>query len=728
MRKAKILIVDDEEDIRKTLRGSLEDAGLEVVTAGDGKEALAIVKTMPLDFVFLDIWLPGMDGMEILRAIKEFDNSLKVVIITGHGTVATAIQATKLGASDFLEKPLSLDSVFSTINEIIGKTSAAENNETKREKENGDIGEFIGESSKTIELRKKVNRLSRIDDEILIVGEKGTGKKMAAILIHQNSSRKNTPLVKIDCSLFLPEELEEALWGGSGKDVSSAESFPQNGALRKASQGTILLESIEEMALKTQEKLFQFIQDKEKNNLRLIATTMKNLREAFKEGIFSKNLYLHLKKNIVIMPTLRERKGDIPLLLNFFLKNFSAKHGRPLKEIDDNALKTLINFNWPGNVKELKNISERLVLSLPASIITVDDISPSIRGETIVRKNRIYDNCLSLKEAENAWKRNFILYNLKKNNWNIADTARKLKINRRNLHGYIKKLEIEVIETGYKKKSHQRTLKQSVVLSGRGLHSGLKTGLILSPLPPNSGIIFGNISTGKTIPAHIDYVESTEYATSLEKDGAVAGTIEHLMAVFHAYHISNLLIKINDEVPIIDGSAIEFCRLIEDAGIEEQDIPEEDIIIKEKYQIGKTSSESSFISIEPAEKFSVKYTLCYPKPVGKQQYFFVLENENSFKSEIAPARTFGFLKDIESLEKKGLASGGRLNNFILIDDEKIVNTELRFPDEFVRHKILDLMGDFYLLGRPIKGLVTAKMTGHFHNNALMKLIREKMVL
>jgi UDP-3-O-acyl N-acetylglucosamine deacetylase len=267
-----------------------------------------------------------------------------------------------------------------------------------------------------------------------------------------------------------------------------------------------------------------------------------------------------------------------------------------------------------------------------------------------------------------------------------------------------------------------------MVLSGRGLHSGIKTGLILSPLSPNSGIVFGNISDGSTIPAHLDFVESTEYATSLRKGNTQASTIEHVLATLHAYRISNLLIKINNEVPIMDGSATDFCQLLEDAGIEEQDAEIDEIIISDRYTVGEVAADRKFMVVEPCDTLTIHYTLDYPSPVGRQEYTFVLENEQAFKEQIAPARTFGFLKDIEALEKKGLASGGRLNNFILIDDEKIINTELRFPDEFVRHKILDLMGDLYLLGHPIRGKITANMTGHTQNCALLHLLRENIQL
>jgi UDP-3-O-acyl N-acetylglucosamine deacetylase len=264
-----------------------------------------------------------------------------------------------------------------------------------------------------------------------------------------------------------------------------------------------------------------------------------------------------------------------------------------------------------------------------------------------------------------------------------------------------------------------------MVLSGRGLHSGDKTGLILTPLPPNSGIVFGNISSGDMIPANIDYVSSTDYATCLESTNSVVRTIEHFLAVLHAYRITNLMIKINQEVPIMDGSSVDFCRMVEDAGIEEQDEPLEEVVVKEQYTIGDPNGKNKFITVEPFHELSIHYILRYPKPVGHQEYTFVMKDENAFKTEIAPARTFGFLKDIEALEQKGLGGGGRLNNFILIDDNKIINTDLRFKDEFVRHKILDMIGDLYLLGRPIKGKIKANMTGHGENIAFVRMLREK---
>jgi UDP-3-O-acyl N-acetylglucosamine deacetylase len=272
----------------------------------------------------------------------------------------------------------------------------------------------------------------------------------------------------------------------------------------------------------------------------------------------------------------------------------------------------------------------------------------------------------------------------------------------------------------------QRTLKKSVVISGHGLHSGVKTGLILHPLPPNSGVQFSGISADATVPAHLDFVGSTGYATSLRSKGIVVGTVEHFLAVLHSYRVSNLLVKVQGEIPILDGSALEFCELIEEAGIREQESDWSEIVVDRPYRVEAKNGET--IGIEPADFFGVRYHLEYPKPVGIQEYTYICQGPESFKLAIAPARTFGFLRDIEKLEKLGLVNGGRLSNCILLDDEKVVNTELRFPDEFARHKILDIVGDFYLLGRPIRGMITARMTGHSDNVALLKEIKQGMRL
>jgi UDP-3-O-acyl N-acetylglucosamine deacetylase len=274
----------------------------------------------------------------------------------------------------------------------------------------------------------------------------------------------------------------------------------------------------------------------------------------------------------------------------------------------------------------------------------------------------------------------------------------------------------------------ERTIARSVLVNGQGLHSGARTGLILQPLPAGSGIVFGSILSGETVPALIDHVNSTGYATTLVRGGMVAQTVEHLLAALHAYGITNLLVKMQAEVPVLDGSAQELCELLEEGGLVDQDSTVEEVVIDQRYAVGSEDPEEKGISIEPADRFEVHYTLDYPSPIGRQEFDFSMIDAAAFRREIAPARTFGFVKEISALEQMGLANGGRLNNCILVGDEGVVNAPLRFPDEFVRHKILDICGDFYLLGRPIRGRITARRTGHSDNVALLRVLRAKFGL
>jgi len=445
----KVLIVDDEERVVQSIAGVLEDEGFRVAKAKSGEEAIKVFQQEEPDVTLLDIWMPGMDGIEVLKRLKWIAPECQVIMVSGHATISTAMTAVKLGAFDFIEKPLSLDVLLMTIR-------------------------------RALDHQKELLTVQRSGE--IVTEEPFQGKKI------------------------FPEEMVGGLTG----------------------------------------------------------------------------------------PPLASIREVIPLT---------------------------------------KEIAKR-------------------KGTSLLP---------------------------------------------------------------------QRTLKQSMVLYGTGLHSGKKTGLLLQPLPPHSGILFGNISSDEVVPAHLDYVQTTEFATTLKKGRAIAKTVEHLMAVLHAYRITNLMVKMIEEIPIMDGSALEFCKIVEEAGVEEQEERVDELIIDRKLEI---VHKNKSLIIGPGEVFSVHFFLDYPPPIGQQTFDFTLESEEVFRDQIAPARTFGFLKDIEMLERMGMGGGGRLHNFILLDDGKIVNTELRFPEEFVRHKILDLIGDFYLLDRPVRGRVTAHLTGHTENITLLKKIQE----
>lgn len=266
----------------------------------------------------------------------------------------------------------------------------------------------------------------------------------------------------------------------------------------------------------------------------------------------------------------------------------------------------------------------------------------------------------------------------------------------------------------------QRTISTSSVIYGLGLHSGGRTGMVLQPLPPDTGIHFLTLPAGNVIPAHIRAVAETDYATSITRQGEHIRTVEHLLSALHACGITNLLVKVHGEIPVLDGSALGFLERIEEIGVEDQDRPVKELVIDRVWEVGDGSEKN--LTIEPAEVFSVSYLLRYPKPIGEQFYEFTMSDCEAYRKEIAPARTFGFVRDIKMLNELGLGGGGRLDNFIMVGDDDVINTELRFPDEFVRHKILDVIGDLYLLGYPVRGKVTARLTGHRDNIALQREI------
>ena len=420
---------------------------------------------------------------------------------------------------------------------------------------------------------------------------------------------------------------------------------------------------------------------------------------------------------------LRDRVEDIPLLAEYFLRRSARKYGSIPQELHPEAMQVLMGYDWPGNVKELKATLERLVLATPRGIIGVESLphhlvdQASSPGSTASRQEYA-----SLKEARRAWERQYLVGQLRKHNWNAAQAAQALQMNERSLHRRLQALGVGATEAPGPPPIPQRTLKRSVVIYGQGLQSGVKTGMILSPLPPNSGVLFGDIATGELVPAQAAYVESTGYATTLRRGLVIARTVEHIMAALHMYRISNVLVKIGGEVPFRDGSAQDFCQLIEEAGVEEQAAEAQVLRIRERHVWGREGPEHKHFIVEPASHLTITYHLQYPPPIGRQEYTFCYESPEHFKATIGPARTFGFVKEIEQLHALGRLNGGRLTNVILVDESRIINTELRFPDEFVRHKVLDLLGDLYLTGKFVQGKITAFLTGHTENLALVKLL------
>jgi len=269
-----------------------------------------------------------------------------------------------------------------------------------------------------------------------------------------------------------------------------------------------------------------------------------------------------------------------------------------------------------------------------------------------------------------------------------------------------------------------RTIARSIVFGGQGLHTGVRTGVILHPAPVGHGIVFASLSDETQIPVQIENVTDTGYNTTLASGARSVRTVEHLLSALHGFGITNLLVKTDDEIPALDGSASEFCRQIEEAGVKDQDATLQPIRVGAPITVRSKGDE--FMTIAPADHLIIDYTLDYPAPIGIERVHFELTSTEAYVKEVAPARTFGRVRDFAQMNQMGLAMGGRLDNAIIVDDQKIVNTKLRLPEEFARHKVLDLMGDLYLLGRPIEGHITASKTGHSDNLAMVKAIRASL--
>ena len=270
---------------------------------------------------------------------------------------------------------------------------------------------------------------------------------------------------------------------------------------------------------------------------------------------------------------------------------------------------------------------------------------------------------------------------------------------------------------------NQKTIRDASVIYGLGLHSGGRTGMVIQPLPPDTGIHFITLPSGVTIPAHVSSVAETDYATTLTRDGEIIRTVEHLLSALHACGITNLLVKVHGEIPVLDGSARSFLERLEEIGVVEQDAPLKELVIDRRYEVGE--GDKSLV-IEPADGFSASYQLRYPPPVGDQFYEFVMSDCESFREEIAPARTFGFMRDIEMLRERNLVLGGSMDNAVVLDDYRVLNEDgLRYEDEFVKHKVLDAIGDLYLLGHGLIGAFSGYKSGHELNNLLLRELLER---
>ncbi|MBL0732445.1 MAG: sigma-54-dependent Fis family transcriptional regulator [Desulfosarcina sp.] len=384
-----ILIVDDEPSILQSLSGLLSDEGFDVLTASNGYEALKVIDSESPDLVLLDIWMPGIDGIETLKEIKKDNPFIPVIIITGHGTIETAVKATKLGAFDLLEKPLSIDKVIVNINNALNFRRLEEENRFLRKKT---IEKFSisGNSPSIGALKKQIMIAAPTDAWILISGENGTGKELVARTIHQLSSRAAEPMIDVNCAA-IPEELIESELFGHEKGAFTGATSKKRGKFELASNGTIFFDEIGDMSLKTQAKILRVLQEQKIQrvgssrilsiDVRVIAASNKNLEDEIEKGNFREDLYYRLNVIPMEVPPLRDRFDDIPELVGIFLE-FCARQSRTKKKsISSAALEVLAGYSWPGNVRELKNLVERLVIMTDGDLIDISNIPYSITAK-----------------------------------------------------------------------------------------------------------------------------------------------------------------------------------------------------------------------------------------------------------------------------------------------------------------------------------------------------------
>jgi two-component system, NtrC family, nitrogen regulation response regulator NtrX len=443
--KNSILIVDDERGIRETLRGVLEDEGFEVETAESGEACLKLNEAATYACILLDIWLgDGIDGLETLKRLRETGNDSAVVMISGHGNIETAVNATKLGAFDFIEKPLSLEKTILTVRNAIRnrelELSNAQLSETLAEEY-----VMIGDSIAMRALRKQIAIVAPTDGRVLISGESGTGKELVARAIHNQSKRKNATFVEIN-SAAIPEELVESELFGHAKGAFSGASHAKKGKFEVADGGTLFLDEIGDMSPRVQAKMLeeQRFEPVGSNSavsvdVRVISATNKRLEDLIENGEFRNDLFYRLNVIPFQIPPLRERLEDIPQLIEHFNRKFSADYGKKMKVFDGKAVEAMQNYSWFGNIRELKNTIERIVIMNAKNEISAEDL-PIFSSEIPPSSSFRFP---SFKEATEAYQREFIQRKLEENDWNISKTAEVLEIDRSHLHRRIKNLGIK---------------------------------------------------------------------------------------------------------------------------------------------------------------------------------------------------------------------------------------------------------------------------------------------
>ncbi len=449
-----ICIVDDEPSILNTLSSILEDEGHQVSVAKSGIEALKLIRAEQPDLVILDIWMPELDGLETLKRVRQQFPNMMVIMMSGHGSVETAVKATKLGAYDYLEKPLDLEKITILVRNALRQRKLEEENLNLRIQVERH-SELVGDSPAMEILRQQIAAAAPTHSRVLISGENGTGKELVARAIHLQSPRSSRSFVEVNCAA-IPETLIETELFGHERGAFTGAVAQRRGKFDLADGGTLFLDEIADMSVATQAKVLRVLQEQQftrvggskliKVNVRVIAASNKDLRQEIEKGAFREDLFYRLNVLPIDVPPLRDRREDIPALVRHFVRVHAEEQGLKLKDITDDALDVLARHDWPGNIRELRNQVERLMIMVPKPMIEAADVIPFMPGggNGAVPRVSALDTYDSLRDARHAFEREYITHRLRDNGWNVSKTADDLKIERSHLHRKIKLLNVDL--------------------------------------------------------------------------------------------------------------------------------------------------------------------------------------------------------------------------------------------------------------------------------------------
>jgi two-component system nitrogen regulation response regulator NtrX len=447
-----VLVIDDETNIRKTLEGVLSDDGYHVIQAGDGAQGLEVFSRSFVDAVLLDVWMPGMDGIETLKKIREAYPIVPVIMISGHGTIDTAVKAVKMGAFDFIEKPISLTKLLITLSRAIEQGHLLRENVELKERVEKKY-RLVGESEAMGRVRAEIAAAGPTNASVLVSGENGSGKEIVAREIHRRSKRADRPFVAVNCAA-IPDELIESELFGHEKGAFTGATVRRRGRFELADGGTLFLDEVGDMSPRTQAKILRVLEEKQferigggekiRADVRIIAATNRNLPKEVEAGRFRDDLYFRLNVFPIVVPALRDRREDIPSITEHFVGEICAEHGKERKTVPRAAMERLMAHTWPGNVRELRNVVERLVILSTGPAIGEDIVqrvlaAESVRAET--PRDSVFDQ-EDFREAVFAFEKEFLTRKLRQNEFNVSRTAERLGLDRTSIHRKMKQLGI----------------------------------------------------------------------------------------------------------------------------------------------------------------------------------------------------------------------------------------------------------------------------------------------